>query len=166
MAQIDRTPARTATKHRYRNEVATRGSLKICSGQSVQAFSLPVRRYADLCDRIIANSVLAQDSFFEGTPCWLWIGRTYVNRTGAHYGKINVYHKRKGKMVTLKVHRVAVVEFHGRKLTRRQPVMHKCNNTLCCNPAHLAGGTASKNMKQMVRDGRGKNQFGAERMAA
>lgn len=118
------------------------------------------RKYADLCERIIANSVLSQDSMFEGTPCWIWLGAIHVNRTGLFYGKMNVYQN--GRARTLKVHRVVVVEFHGCTLLRGQPVMHRCNNTICCNPAHVAGGTASENMKQMVADGRGRNQFGSE----
>lgn len=116
-----------------------------------------VPRYASLADRIIANTVLSQDSFFEDTPCWLWIRCTKVNRSGMHYGHMNI--RVRGKVKAHKVHRVVITVFHGRTLKRRDPVMHKCNTSICCNPAHVAGGTASKNMKQMVKDGRGKNQF-------
>ena len=117
------------------------------------------QRYPTLCDRIIANSVLAQDSFYAGTPCWLWTGKTYVNRTGMEYGRINIHAG--GKHVTAKVHRVVVVAFTGRTLTKDQVVQHLCNNTICCNPAHLQGGTQTENMRQMVRDGRHRNQHSA-----
>lgn len=32
-------------------------------------------------------------------------------------------------------------------------VMHKCNNKLCCNPAHLFLGTAAQNTQDAYRDG-------------
>lgn len=115
-----------------------------------------MKRYADIAERIVANSVLAIDSFYDGTPCWLWTGRTQVNRSGVHYGRINV--RVNGKHKTEKVHRVVVREIKRRRLTRRDVVMHLCNNTLCCNPAHLRGGKQTTNMKQCVRDGRHNSQ--------
>lgn len=119
-----------------------------------------MKKYTDITERIIANTVLAQDSFYEGTPCWLWLLRAEMNRSGQHYGRMNI--KVKGKVKGMLVHRMVVIHIKGRRLTRRVVVRHLCNNTLCCNPAHLVGGTASSNMKQMVRDGRGKNQFGSK----
>ena len=113
-------------------------------------------RYKDMTDRIIHNSVLALDSFHEGTPCWIWTGRTYVNRTGEHYGRINV--RVRGKHKTVKVHRLVITEIKGRRLPRNMVAKHLCNNTLCCNPAHLIGGTQSTNMKQCVADGRHNSQ--------
>jgi hypothetical protein len=114
-------------------------------------------KYATLIDRIIANSILADDSFYNGTPCWNWIGRQTVNRSGMKYGRISrriTKGPRKGTVVNEFVHRVVVRGIKGRRLTRRCVVMHLCNNSLCCNPFHLAGGTLKKNNQQAVRDGR------------
>ncbi|QII84233.1 hypothetical protein G3T20_05675 [Bordetella hinzii] len=110
-------------------------------------------KYPSLAERIIANTYLSDDSFYDGTPCWVWLGP----RNSAGYGQISRRFKRgprKGKVGNFLVHRVAVQELGGRRLTSRSVVMHLCNNPLCCNPAHLKGGTQRQNMKQCVADGR------------
>lgn len=110
-------------------------------------------QYPSLAERIIANSYLSDESFYDGTPCWVWMG----SRNSAGYGALTRRFKRgprKGKVGRFLVHRVAVVELGGRKLTTRSVVMHLCNNPLCCNPAHLKGGTQRQNMRQCVADGR------------
>jgi hypothetical protein len=135
-------------------------------------------KYASLIDRIIANSILADDSFFNGTPCWNWIGRQTINRSGMKYGRISrriTKGPRKGKVVNEFVHRVVVRGIKGRRLTRRSVAMHLCNNSLCVNPDHLGGGKQSTNVRQAVREGRHGNatrspvshpQHSTERQAA
>lgn len=110
-------------------------------------------KYPSLAERILANTMISADSFYDGTPCWIWM----CSRNSAGYGVLTRRFKRgprKGKVGRFLVHRVAVVELGGRKLTARSVVMHLCNNPLCCNPAHLKGGTQRQNMKQCVADGR------------
>lgn len=109
--------------------------------------------YESMAERIIANTVLCEDYFYNGSSCWLWIGA--LNSSG--YGKLNTRFKRgprKGKVKSGLAHRVALVEFTGRRLTTKSVVLHLCNNRRCCNPAHLKGGTQRANVRQCVADGR------------
>lgn len=110
------------------------------------------RRYASMEDRIIANSVLSQERMFDGTSCWEWTGQRKLNRASKWYGYISI--RVHGVVKSLLVHRVVLKVFKGRYLSSRDVGKHLCNNTLCCNPAHLVGGTQSSNVRQCVREGR------------
>lgn len=129
-------------------------------------------KYPSLIDRIIANSVPSTENFYGGTPCWEWIGRVTENRNGTRYPRMAQRVKsgsRKGKVSMEFVHRVVIRNIKGRRLTRGNVAMHLCNNTICVNPDHLAGGTQSENMKQMVRENRRRARAAApeaQRMAA
>jgi hypothetical protein len=117
-------------------------------------------RYASMADRIVANSVLSEESFYNGTPCWIWMGAIVINSCGMPYGRLSVRISkgpRKGKTVKMLAHRVAVTAFKKRKLSKRQVVRHLCNFSLCVNPAHLVGGTQTSNVRQCVREGRHRN---------
>lgn len=105
-----------------------------------------------IAERIIALSVIDFESWFEGSPCWVWIGAT-----NGRYGKIDIKWKsgpRKGKRRNALAHRIAIEEFTGRRMTTRMVGKHLCNNTLCVNPAHLQGGTQRSNIRQCVAEGR------------
>lgn len=107
------------------------------------------RKYADLRERIIANSILSNDSVYDGTPCWLWIGKRSAN---GDYGHINL--RIDGKHRTFKAHRVSLHAFRGASLDDPKVGMHRCNVRLCVNPMHLEYGTQSENIRQCVADGR------------
>lgn len=114
-------------------------------------------KYDSPVERIIANSVLSVDSAYAGSWCWVWTGSTTTNRDGTHYAAITRRGKNgrlKGKVIKDKAHRYVVRFVQGRTLSKRQVVLHLCNNTLCVNPEHLAGGTQKANMRQCVREGR------------
>jgi len=121
------------------------------------------KRYASLGDRIIANSYLSEELFYNGTPCWIWTGAISRNRSGMQYGRMNFRYKsgpRKGKVHGEAAHRMSVKAFHkGKRITPKTVVMHLCNNSLCVNPDHLRGGTQEKNVRQCVKDGRHKTPF-------
>lgn len=126
-------------------------------------------KYPSMIDRIIANTVLSTENYHEGTPCWEWIGAYTTNRNGTRYGKLDVRIKRgprKGERKTWLAHRLVLVVFRGRRMTQRMVGRHLCNNTICCNPVHLVGGTQQSNVRQAVREGRHRNGSTAERMAA
>lgn len=114
-------------------------------------------KYKDIGERIIANSVLSPDSFYKGTPCWVWTGKRDINRNGMAYPVMTMRYQRgprKGKVYNARVHRKAVEFFKGRRVTPKMVVLHLCNNTLCVNPDHLLGGTQKKNVQQCVAEGR------------
>ena len=78
--------------------------------------------------------------------CWNW--QSY----GSRYGTFTI--KRK----SYKSNRIAYF-LHYKKDPEHLSVLHKCDNTKCCNPAHLLLGTHSDNMEDMRKKGRYNNQF-------
>jgi len=139
---------------------------------------MPVK-YPSMADRIIANSVLLDGIGItqngEWSPCWIWIAKRQMNKRGNWYGLITVRYKsgkRKGKVHNVFVHRMVLMVFKNRRMTPRMVGCHLCNESLCCNPAHIVGGSQKKNMRQCVNDGRLKtpfvkgNQYGAKKKGA
>ena len=126
-------------------------------------------KYPSMAERLIANTHVSDESFYNGEACWEWIGAVVVNAGGRKYGKLSVRIKRgpnKGKLRTMYAHRLALVELGGKVLRSRKKALHLCNNTLCCNPSHLMGGTQRQNVRQCVKEGRHvpgtKNQYSLE----
>lgn len=118
----------------------------------------PRKQYADLAERIVANTAIDWESWYDGEPCWIWMGK--LNSVG--YGFITIRMKRgprKGKPVPQLAHRMSVMAFKKRSVSGRQVVKHLCNQRRCCNPHHLRGGTQISNMRQMVREGRHGNMY-------
>lgn len=81
----------------------------------------------------------------NGSPseCWEWLG----HRTNRGYGTIK-YHQ-----VGFLAHRIAL--YLARKpAAQLMHACHRCDNPLCCNPAHLFWGTHKDNMDDMNRKNR------------
>lgn len=73
--------------------------------------------------------------------CWNWSGSTAKG-----YGQIWVGGK------VLRAHRVAYEAANG-PIPEGMLVRHKCDNPLCCNPAHMELGTHDDNMRdKAIRD--------------
>lgn len=78
--------------------------------------------------------------------CWLWTAGT-VDGYGVIWD---------GKKMA-RANRVSYQFFNG-NLDDKKMVLHKCNNRLCVNPAHLVLGTHEDNMRDLARSGVKKGQ--------
>lgn len=85
--------------------------------------------------------------------CWPWIG--CVSRSKPErppYGRIDAF-----GFKGVYVHRVAYWLANGGELNLRKDsdclVRHSCDNSICCNPAHLVVGTHLDNMRDKVERG-------------
>jgi hypothetical protein len=80
----------------------------------------------------------------KGGPaeCGMWTGST-----NGRYGKFSL----KTRMVF--AHRRAW-EIENGRIPAGMEICHRCDNPLCCNPAHLFAGTRGENVKDMVAKGR------------
>jgi hypothetical protein len=105
-------------------------------------------RYADMQERIIANSILSDETHHDGTPCWIWIGT--FNREG--YPNLSVRTDKPWPSKPL-AHRMSYEAFVG-PIPIGLVLMHRCNVKQCVAPLHLKPGTQSENMQQCVADGR------------
>ena len=85
----------------------------------------------------------------KGETCWLWVGAR-AGRPRQPYGKMGAGGHR-GK--TLRASRVSW-ELHNGPIPTTLQVLHKCDNGLCVNPAHLFLGTHVDNMKDAIQKGR------------
>lgn len=73
--------------------------------------------------------------------CWPWTGSTSNGYGVIKFDGVQHYAHRK------------VAELSGLVLGDLS-VLHRCDNPLCCNPAHLFLGTHDDNMRDMVAKGR------------
>jgi len=81
--------------------------------------------------------------------CWEWRAAL----TGKGYGKIQWGRR------YVNAHRVVYEHFHG-PIPKGLLVLHRCDNRVCVNPAHLFVGTAKDNADDMMRKGRGRGANG------
>jgi hypothetical protein len=86
--------------------------------------------------------------------CWPWTacmgasGPSWKRATILRYGRFGI---RRG--LVLNAHRVACILTFG-EMPDSLLACHHCDNTPCCNPAHLFAGTARENAEDRDRKGR------------
>lgn len=91
--------------------------------------------------------------------CWPWLGGTLRAKPTSRGHNPNRYpvisHRvpPHGRWSKLRVHRL-IYWLEDASLMPTDSVLHLCNNTLCCNPAHLVIGTKADNSAHMVQSGR------------
>lgn len=120
-------------------------------------------KYTNLQERILANTVSAPNTWFNGSPCWWWIGATQ-----GFYAKMSVRSTRvkndKRKIKSKLVHREVRKIFKGEVYRRGQYSRHLCpphpNRMICCNYDHVAPGSPRQNNRQTVAEGRHRNGRG------
>ncbi len=84
--------------------------------------------------------------------CWNWLGGLSNG-----YGRIDI-----SGVPGVYAHRVAYLSANPGSITlcddgtKEKCVLHRCDNTRCCNPSHLFLGSHAENMKDKQQKGRSK----------
>ena len=81
------------------------------------------------------------------SPCHIWTGPDSGTGRGGGYGRMSLSGQ------TVAVHLVVYTHYFG-YIPGKKQIDHKCNQRLCCNPAHLQMVTHLKN--QRLRNKRAK----------
>lgn len=84
--------------------------------------------------------------------CWEWWGTRDRMGYGIIWERIGVR-----KKLLRRAHRVSWRIFKGYDSDRH--VLHTCDNPPCVNPNHLFEGYSRDNTNDMIRKGRGSNQY-------
>lgn len=78
------------------------------------------------------------------SPCHLWTGPDSGTGKGGGYGRMSLNSQ------TVAVHLVVYTHYFG-YIPGKKQIDHKCNNRLCCNPAHLEMVSHLTNQKRRAQ---------------
>lgn len=125
------------------------GSAKLVTSRRLDE-SINVCRilYANLFERLLANSVESEKYNYEGSPCWEWVG--YRLRRGG-YGRIAMrIGPKPTKPQGFAAHRVMAEVVLDRPLDPDfETIEHACELTWCINPWHFKLATRAENTLDM-----------------
>lgn len=91
--------------------------------------------------------------------CWIWRGGRRGQRSDHRYGVIGTGRHRPG------AHRYSWA-LHNGPIPDGLDILHKCDNPVCVNPAHLFPGTHQQNMEDRNNKKRAAGLRGAENKAS
>lgn len=100
-------------------------------------------RRANIIARIYERVGVKDNGFIingQPSPCHIWTGPDSGTGRGGGYGRMSLNSQ------TVATHIVVYTHYFGYIPGKRQ-VDHKCNQRLCCNPAHLELVTHLKNQR-------------------
>lgn len=78
------------------------------------------------------------------SPCHIWTGPDSGTGKGGGYGRMSLNSQ------TVAVHLVVYTHYFG-YIPGKKQIDHKCNNRLCCNPAHLEMVSHQTNQKRRAQ---------------
>lgn len=93
----------------------------------------------------LAERFMSKVAFTD--TCWLWMGAYGMTARGMERGHIHL----DGRHIIAS--RVAWMLRYG-EIPERMNVLHRCDVSLCVNPAHLFLGTQTDNMRDAAAKGR------------
>lgn len=104
---------------------------------------IPLHRREQILTRIEARCSIVDTGFIlnqQPSPCHLWTGPDSGTGRGGGYGRMSLDGQ------TVAVHLVAYTHYYG-YIPGKKQVDPRCNQRLCCNPAHLQMVTHLKNQR-------------------
>jgi|SRR5215510_8394585 len=109
---------------------------------------MPKNNSTPAIDRFWSKIKISETKFYEGSPCWEWIG--CIHPLGYGQFKPDGRRKENGGRPQTSPHRFAYEHFVG-EITRGKEVDHLCQVKHCANPKHLELVSRQENLSRRNR---------------